>query len=149
VATQADVRRIALALEGVTEDPEDLRFYVNGKQFLWLWQERVDPKKARVPNPGVVVTRVPDDVAKQVILASDRAAYFTEPHYDGYSAVLIRLVKIRVPALRERITESYEIVRERGGRGGAPAIKRSASRARRPRRASGGSRGRQPRAHPG
>ena len=137
MATQADVRRIALALEGVTEDPEDLRFYVNGKQFLWLWQERVDPKKPRVPNPGVVVTRVPDDVAKQVILASDRAAYFTEPHYDGYNAVLIRLVKIRVPALRERITESYDVV------------KRSASRARRPRRASGGSRGRRPRGHPG
>ncbi len=137
MATQSDVRRIALSLDGVTEDPDDLRFYLNGKQFLWLWQERVDPKKARVPNPGVIFTRVPDDVAKQVILASDRAAYFTEPHYDGYNAVLIRLGKIRVPALRERITESYDVIR------------RSKSRAPRRRAASAGSGGRRPRAHPG
>ncbi len=144
MATQSDVRRIALSLAGVTEDPDDLRFYLNGKQFLWLWQERIDPKKARVPNPDVIVTRVPDDVAKQVILSSDRAAYFTEPHYDGYNAVLIRLAKIRLPALRERITESYDVVREKAAR---PT--RSGSRARRPRPAAGGSRGRRPRPHPG
>jgi hypothetical protein len=72
-----------------------------------------------------------------VILAMDREAFFTEPHYDGYNAVLIHLSKIRVPALRERITESYEVV------------KLSASRVRRPRRASGGSRDRRPRSRPG
>ena len=110
MATQSDVRRIALSLDGVTEDADEFRFFVDGKQFLWLWRERLDPKKSRVPNPGVIVARVPDDIAKQVVLASDRGAFFTEPHYDGYNAVLIRLEKIRVPALRERITESWSVV---------------------------------------
>ena len=130
-----------MSLEGAIEGPDDFRFFVEGKQFLWLWQERVDPKKARVPNPGVIVTRVPDDVAKQVILASDREAFFTEPHYDGYNAVLIRLPKIGVAALRERIEESWQIVRD--------AATRSKSRAPRRRPASRGSRGRRPRGHPG
>ena len=43
MASQRDVRRIALALEGVSESPDDFRFFVNDKQFIWLWQERVDP----------------------------------------------------------------------------------------------------------
>jgi len=110
----------------VTEGENDFRFFVNDRQFIWLWQERVDPKKARVPNPTVIVTRVADDIRKQMRLQMDTTIFFTEPHYDGYNAVLIRLPKIHAPLLREVITESYDVVRtarsgSRKGRRSAPA----------------------------
>ena len=108
MATQADVRLIAHRLAGTSESPDDFRFFVDGKQYLWLWQERVDPKKARVPNPDVLVARTGSDVDKQVLLAMDREIFFTEPHYDGYNAVLIRLKKIRVPMLRDVITQAWQ-----------------------------------------
>src|SRR5690348_9595451 len=66
VANQDDVRRIALALPGVTEHkgPHSSGFSVGskGKQkgLVWVWRERVDPKKPRVPNPDVLVVRVAD-----------------------------------------------------------------------------------------
>ena len=113
MATQNDVRKIALALTGVTESADDFRFFVNDRQFLWLWQERVDPKKARVPNPEVLVARVADDIRKRMRLAMDARVFFTEAHYDGYDAVLVRLPKISRPLLREVITESWEVVRSR------------------------------------
>ena len=132
MATQQDVRRIALSLDGTSEDPESFRFYVGERQFLWLWQERVDPKKARVPNPGVIAVRVADDIRKRMRLAMDPRVFFTEPHYDGYDAVLVRLAAIGRETLREVITESWEVMR-------------SGSRAPRRRPAAGGQRGRQPR----
>ena len=107
MATQQDVRRIALALDGVTESDADFRFFANGRQFIWLWQERVDPKKARVPNPGVIVVRVANDIDKHVLLALDRDAFFTEPHYDGFPAVLVRLAEVSVRELRPLITEAW------------------------------------------
>ena len=108
MATQSDVRRIALALEGTTEDPNEFRFLVDGKMFVWLWPERADPNKARVPNPDVVVVRVADDIAKQVLLAMDPEVFFTEKHYDGYNAVLVRLPKISVKLLREVVTQGWQ-----------------------------------------
>ena len=113
MATHADVRRIALALAGTTESSEDFRFFVAGRQFIWLWQERVDPKKARVPNPQVIVVRVANDIDKQVILSMDREVFFTEPHYNGYNAVHVRLPRIKVPALRDLITQGWEAVRSK------------------------------------
>jgi hypothetical protein len=71
MATQRDVRKIALALPETSEDPDRFCFFVEGKQFVWVWLERVEPKKARVPNPDVIVVRVADDLDKQVLLASD------------------------------------------------------------------------------
>ena len=54
MATQNDVRKIALALPGTTEGTDRFAFSVEnkGKQkgFVWVWLERVEPKKARVPR---------------------------------------------------------------------------------------------------
>ena len=48
------------------------------------------PKKPKVPNREVIVlgTATLDD--KDELIAAE-AACFTEPHYDGYKAVLVRL----------------------------------------------------------
>ncbi len=107
MATQRDVRRIALSLPGASEDPNEFRFLVEGKMFVWLWPERVAPKRTRVPNPDVIVVRVGNDIDKQVLLAMDSKVFFTEPHYDGYSAVLVRLPLIDVDLLTDVVTEAW------------------------------------------
>ena len=104
---QGDVRKIALSLPETTEDPNVFRFFVEAKQFAWVWLERIDPKKARVPNPDVIGVRVADDRDKQVLLASDREVFFTEPHYDGYPAVLVRLSRIDRARLEEVLTNAW------------------------------------------
>jgi len=40
---------------------------VEGKQFVWVWQERIEPKKTRVPNPDVIAVRVADDLDQGVL----------------------------------------------------------------------------------
>lgn len=91
-------------------------FRVAGRHFAWAWLERIDPKKARVENRGVLAVRVAGDIEKQMLLAMDKKAFFTEAHYDGYPAVLIRLAEIDRPRLKELITAAYALAREKAGR---------------------------------
>lgn len=111
MATQKDVRRIALALPGVVESTGQFAFRVENKGALklvvWAWRERVHPKKPKVPRDDVVVVRVAGEDDKEALLAGDPEVFFTEPHYDGYPAVLVRLPAIRVAALRKLITDSW------------------------------------------
>lgn len=109
--TRTDVRSIIGALDGTSEDPESFRFFVNDRQFVWTWLERVDPKKARVPNPEVIVARVGDELRKGMLIAEDPDGFFTEPHYDGYAAICIRLPRIGRARLRDILTESWELTR--------------------------------------
>lgn len=102
-----------MALPGVSESEakNDFGFSVEhkGKQkgFVWLWKERVDPKKARVPNPGVLAVRVRNLAQKDLIIASDPTKFFTEPHYNGYPAVLVRLAAVTVADLEALIPEAW------------------------------------------
>jgi hypothetical protein len=112
MATQDDVRRIALALPEVQEGTDRFAFSVEnkGKQkgIAWVWRERVHPKKARVPNPEVVAIQVPDLDEKEMLLASDDGSkFFTEPHYNGFPAVLVRLEAIEVDELEELIIDAW------------------------------------------
>jgi len=91
MATQSDVRRIALSLPGASEQPGRFAFSVRKgtkeKSFAWVWMERIAPKKPRVPNASVLAVRVTDLDEKDMRLAADRKKLFTEPHYDGFPAV--------------------------------------------------------------
>jgi hypothetical protein len=51
---------------------------------------------------------------KEFLLASDSAKFFTEPHYNGYPAVLVRLAAVRAPELRELITEAWRCQAPKG-----------------------------------
>jgi hypothetical protein len=88
MADQDDVRRIALALPGTTEDPTSFRFLVAGKAFAWVWLERFAPKGPRIANAGVLAVRVAGETEKDDLLALDSSVFFTEPHYDGFPAIL-------------------------------------------------------------
>jgi hypothetical protein len=111
MADQGDVRRIALALPETREAEDHFGFSVanKGKQkgFVWAWNERVDPKKPRVPRPDVVAVRVADRFDKEALLATDEDKFFTEPHYNGFPAVLVRLPRIGVAELEELIVDAW------------------------------------------
>jgi hypothetical protein len=111
MATQADVRRIALSLPGAEEEPGRFAFAVRNKDksksFVWVWLERIHPKKARVPQPKVIAVRVASLDDKEFLLKLNPEKFFTEPHYNGYPAVLVRLPAVTVRDLRPIIEEAW------------------------------------------
>jgi hypothetical protein len=104
-----DVRRIALSLPGATQVEGELRFAVGGKNFAWVWRERIAGRRGRVPQPEVFAVRVADEEEKQVLIASDPEKFFTDPHYNCYPAVLIRLAAIENDELAELVTDAWRI----------------------------------------
>src|SRR4051794_11473622 len=111
MADQDDVRRIALSLPDTTEAEDRFAFSVinnsKAKGFVWAWNERVLPKKPRVPRADVVAIRVADETEKQALLASGEEKFFTEPHYNGFPAILVRLPLIEVDELEEMIVDGW------------------------------------------
>ena len=111
MATQADVRRIALALPETEEGKDHFAFSVRNKGkskgFAWVWMERIEPKKPRVANPGVLAVRVANNAQKDLIIASDAKKFFTEPHYNGFPAVLVRLKAVTVADLKILLAEGW------------------------------------------
>jgi hypothetical protein len=111
MATQADVRRIALSLPETEEAPDHFAFSVRNKgkpkRFVWVWMERIEPKKPRVPQPDAIALRVANLAEKDRILASDPKQFFNEPHYDGFPAVLVNLPAISARELEPLITEAW------------------------------------------
>lgn len=118
VATQHDVRKIALSLPETTEEQwfGSPAYKVKGKGFLRL----------RTEEDGGLVVFVADVAEKEALLAADAKKFFTTPHYDGHATVLVHLPAIGVRELRELITESW--------RQKAPATLRKAFDADHPRR---------------
>ena len=111
VASQADVRRIALALPDTTESQDGFAFSVlnRGKQkaFVWAWKERVEPKQPRVERDDVIAVRVIDQADKAALIAGDPAVFFTEPHYNGFPAVLVRLPEASPEQLEELLVDAW------------------------------------------
>jgi hypothetical protein len=106
MATQADVRRIALSMPATTEEG-GFHFSVAGKGFAWSWMERIEPKRPRVANREVIAVRVANELEKQALLSLDGDVFFTEPHYDGYPAVLVRLPAIELGLLEKVLTDAW------------------------------------------
>src|SRR5947209_7319577 len=111
MADQEGVRRIALALPETMEGDDHFAFSVlnKGKQkgFVWAWNERVVLKKPRVPNQTVVAVRVADVTEKEALLAAGEEKFFTEPHYNGFPAILVRLPLIEPEELQELIVDAW------------------------------------------
>ena len=86
--SQDDVRRIAIAMPGAIESDGEFAFRANGKLFVWAWLERIDP---------------------QTLLTMGDRSIFTEPHFDGWPDVLIRLADVDPALLEKLIADSYQI----------------------------------------
>lgn len=109
MANQGDVRRICLGMPDVVA--EGSTFRVNGRLVAWPWMERIDPKRARVANPDVLVVRVASELDKQALIDLDPGVFFTEPHFDGYPMVLIRLEAIDEPMLAKLLADSWALAK--------------------------------------
>lgn len=113
MATWNDVRRIALALPGTSQETSGLgrrAWIVNKKFFVWERPLRKSDLAAlgdAAPAGPILGVRVADLEMKDVLLASDPRVYFTTPHFDGYPAVLVRLPKISRKQLQDAIEEAW------------------------------------------
>ena len=112
MATWNDVARIAGELPLTSEQsPRDWRV---GKKLL-AWERPLRPSDrdalaaqgAQPPEGDILGVWVADEGVKFALVNDDPAVYFTTPHFDGYSAVLVILDAIDVADLEELITEAW------------------------------------------
>jgi hypothetical protein len=72
-----------------------------------VWKERVNPKKPRVPNHAVMAIRTTNLGQRDALLAADSKKFFTEPHYNGFPAVLVRLDAVTVADLKVLLADAW------------------------------------------
>jgi hypothetical protein len=112
VATWQDVRRLALALPETSERSSrgQCQWRVKDKLFVWerpLRAKEIAQLREQAPSGPILGARVEHLVAKEALLANDPRVFFTTPHFDGYSAILVRLERIALPELEELVTEAW------------------------------------------
>ena len=109
MATDEDVRRIALALPHVEEIPsEGFDFRVDNKGFVWSYPER-EPARRRVIRTDIAVLYVGDEAEKQALLLGEPELFFTNPGYDGLPLVMLWLDKVEPARLGELILDAWRM----------------------------------------
>ncbi len=111
MATWEDVRRLALSLREATERRGDLgQWRVRDKLFAWerpLRQSDLESLGDAAPTGSILAVRVPDLGAKDALLLSDPAIFFTTAHFDGYPIVLVQLEPVDPAELEELLVEAW------------------------------------------
>ncbi len=103
MATEEDLRRIALALPG-TEERAGYggrpSFKVRGKGFAGIWKDHAS-----------VALSVESPLERDAVVSGEPDKFFTTPHYGPDSArLLVRLAAIDADELAELVTESWRAV---------------------------------------
>lgn len=111
MASWDDVSRLALALpETSVRDGSTSQWRVNDKLFVWERLLRAKDLEAlgldEQPGP-VLGVRTADLGEKAALIAQDPDVYFATPHFDNYSAVLVRLDRIDVAGLDELVEQAW------------------------------------------
>lgn len=108
---EAGLRALAMALPEAEEGVNGARvaYSVGGKGFAWGYVARPAPKAKRVPVPGVLAVRCRIET-KEMLIEAAPERFFTDDHYRGYPAVLLRLAEIEAEELAELLREAWRIV---------------------------------------
>jgi hypothetical protein len=116
VQTFDDAARLTAELPEVTEGEDKhghghRTWLVGGKAFAWERPfSKADIKRygdQTPPDGPILAVRVADLAEKEAVLAANPDAFFTIPHFDGYSAILIQLSKVTSEALKEALTDGW------------------------------------------
>jgi hypothetical protein len=115
MATMADLDELALSLPHTTMDVSDdgrPSYLVHGKLFCCHRGRRRDAIDLNTGErlDDVLMFRVADLGVKDLLLADDRALFFTTPHFDGYPAVLLRipdLARLDRDELHDMVVEAW------------------------------------------
>ena len=103
-----DVRRLALALDGVEEiDCAGFDFRVNGRGFVWSYPDRSGGR--RVLRTDIAVLFVGDEAERQALLLGEPALFFSTPSYEGLPLVMVWLAEVDVARLTELITDAWQM----------------------------------------
>lgn len=98
MVSEEDVRTAALSLPETNEKSSYGMpgFRVRTKGFARLHEE-----------PDVLMLWCADVGEKEALIASEPEKFFTTPHYDGYSSVLVRMDLIDEPELLDLLTAAW------------------------------------------
>ena len=109
MADAEDVRRLALALPQVVENPSaGFDFRVGGHGFIWSYPERA-PGQKRVIRTDVAVLFVGDEDEKQALLLGEPEVFFTAPGYREEPLVMLRLAEVDLERLTELVTDAWRM----------------------------------------
>jgi hypothetical protein len=109
MAEAADVRRLALSLDGVEEiESEGFDFRVGGRGFVWSYPDR-GPGRRRVIRTDVAVLYVGDEAEKQALLLGEPERFFTTTAYDGLPLVMVKLDQVDHERLAELVTDAWRM----------------------------------------
>ena len=112
MATWDDVASVVGELQ-LTEERSPHEWRVGKKLIAWerpLRKSDYDALTAvgvEPPKGDILGVRVADEGVKFALIADEPELYFTTPHFDGYPAVLVRLVAIDERGLRELIVDAW------------------------------------------
>jgi hypothetical protein len=104
---------VRAAARGLPE-VEDTLYYgqpalkVRGKMFVCL----ASHKSA---EPDSLVVRM-DFETRDACIAEQPGVYYITPHYEGYTAVLVRLARVGPEALRDLVRSAHRFMRPSSGR---------------------------------
>ena len=113
MVTVEDVSKIALELPEAVEGERQgtLTWAVGGKAFAWERPfSKADIKRfgaATPPEGPILAVRVEDLGEKEAVLAANPKAFFTIPHFDGFSAILIQLKLATKTSVKEALIDGW------------------------------------------
>jgi hypothetical protein len=87
-----------------------LAWSVKDRTFAWerpLRRGDLEALGDAAPEGPVLAARVPDEGAREALLAEPGGVYFTTPHVDGYPVILVALDRIAPPDLEELLVEAW------------------------------------------
>ena len=125
MATWDDVRELALALPETSEHVSrgTAQWKVRAKGFVWerpLRRADLDALGIDAQDGLVLGASTEDEAVKFALISEDPSTFFTTPHFDGYSAVLVHLDRISKRRLAELVAEAWVAKAPPEARAGAP-----------------------------